>query len=111
MKDPCHEQPKMRTLSMIVASTLLAAAPVGAQSQPHPFQAPLPAAALAKASPALRTANLSPAQCRAELSRRRLDVKRAGRAAPGVATPVRLGGEIGGVRFIAPGARSPYGIL
>jgi hypothetical protein len=101
----------MRAFVLILAGALLAAAPAAAEDPAHPFQAPLPSAALGKASPALRAANLSPAQCRAELSRRRLAVKRAGRAAPGVATPLRLAGAIGGVRFVAPGARSPYGIL
>ena len=101
----------MRLLALIVASALLAVAPAAAQSAAQPFQAPLPAAGLGKASPALQAANLSPAQCRAELGRRRLSVKRAGRAAPGVATPVRLAGALSGVRFVAPGASSPYGIL
>lgn len=74
----------------------------------HPFHDPV--APNGKA-PAMRTANLSPAACRAELARRKLPARRVGGNVPGIATPVRLDGEIGGVRFVAPGGKSPYGLL
>ncbi|MCA9595007.1 MAG: extensin family protein [Myxococcales bacterium] len=62
-------------------------------------------------TPAHRWANLSPAACRAELAKQKLAVGRARRATPGVANPRRITGKIGGVRFVAPGGKSPYGIL
>jgi hypothetical protein len=74
----------------------------------HPFHEPLGAGGKA---PAMRIANLSPAACRAELVKRGLPTKPAGTALRGIATPVRLTGPIRGVRFGAPGGRSPYGVL
>lgn len=59
----------------------------------------------------MRYANLSPAQCRKELARRKLKLKRWHGAAKGVATPLRFDGDIGGIRYVAPGGKSPYGIL
>jgi hypothetical protein len=72
---------------------------------------PLPSAIVQKSSPASRWVGLSPQQCLAELGRRKLGVTRYRGAAVGVATPVRVTGPIDGVRFITPGAKSPYGIL
>lgn len=42
---------------------------------------------------------------------RGLPVERVGGATPGVATPVRLTGPLGGVEFRAPGRKSIYGVL
>ncbi len=75
------------------------------------YQEPLPAAVVTKTSPASRWAGLSTAQCLAELGRRKLGVVRNKKAAGGVSMPVRVSGPIAGVRFITPGAKSPYGIL
>lgn len=75
------------------------------------YQQPLPSAIAPKASPASRWASLSGAQCLAEAGRRKLGLVRWKGAALGVSTPVRVKGPIGGVRFVTPGARSPYGIL
>lgn len=97
--------------ALAVAAAWLVVGPASADSAIEPFDAPMPRPELGRSAPVLRIANLSPAQCRAELARRKLPVKRAGRAAPGVATPLRLTGPVGGVRFIAPGGKSPYGIL
>ncbi len=77
----------------------------------HAFQEPLPGSVAFAKTPAHHWANLSPAACRAELAKKKLPVKRAGRATPGVANPRRIAGPIGGVRFVAPGGKSPYGIL
>jgi hypothetical protein len=71
----------------------------------------LPSPIVGKATPASRAASLSGSQCLAELARRKLAVARAKRAATGVNTPVRVTGPIGGVRFVTPGQKSPYGIL
>jgi hypothetical protein len=57
-----------------------------------------------------RIANASPGQCREEVRRRKLSVTLLGGVA-GVAAPVRLAGELSGVRFVAPGRKSVYGIL
>jgi len=66
---------------------------------------------VAKTTPASRWAGVSPSQCLAEVARRKLGVTRFRGAAVGVATPVRVTGAIAGVRFVAPGGKSPYGIL
>jgi len=58
-----------------------------------------------------RIANASPATCRAELKRRKLPVAFVGGNVKGIATPLRLTGELRGVRFIAPGKKSVYGML
>jgi hypothetical protein len=72
---------------------------------------PLPTPIAAKTAPASRWASVSPAQCLAEVARRKLGVTRFRGAAIGVATPMRVTGPIGGVSFVAPGRKSPYGIL
>ncbi len=58
-----------------------------------------------------RIANASPGGCRTELKRRKLPVSFVGGNVKGIATPVRLTGELRGVRFIAPGKKSVYGML
>ena len=75
------------------------------------YSEPLPSPIVAKTSLGLRWASLSQQQCLAEVARRKLGVTRFRGAAVGVATPVRVTGPIGGVRFVTPGAKSPYGIL
>jgi hypothetical protein len=75
------------------------------------YLAPLPSPIVAKSAPASRWAGLGGAQCWAEVARRKIAVSRYRGAAVGVATPVRLTGPIGGVRFVAPGPKTPYGIL
>ena len=72
---------------------------------------PLPTKLVAKTSKASRAASLSPQQCAGELTRRKLGVTRWKGFALGVATPVRVTGDISGVRFVTPGRKSPYGIL
>jgi hypothetical protein len=76
------------------------------------YQEPLPPPVVAKRSKASRLASLSTSQCWGELSRRKLTgVTRFRGAKAGVAAPVRLTGPLNGVRFLTPGAKSPYGIL
>jgi hypothetical protein len=75
------------------------------------YQEPLPSPLVGKTTPASRAASLSGPQCLAEVARRKLAITRAKRAATGVNTPVRVTGPIGGVRFLTPGQKSPYGIL
>lgn len=70
---------------------------------------PLPTP-VTRTSKASRLANLSPQQCRRELARRKLAVTPV-KGFAGVASPLRMTGEIAGVRFVAPGRRSPYGVL
>jgi hypothetical protein len=86
-------------------------APPPAPAPSQPFTAPLPPRESLPKSSATRLANLSPGQCSAELRRRGIKSKRAGRAAPGVATPLRLDAVLRGVRFVTPGQKSVYGIL
>jgi len=75
------------------------------------YAEPLPSPIVVKSSLASRWAGLSGASCWAEVTRRKLSVTRFRGAAVGVATPVRVTGPIGGVRFVTPGKKSPYGIL
>jgi hypothetical protein len=77
----------------------------------QPFTAPLPARETMPKSSATRFASLSSTQCRAELRKRGIKSKGPGKPAPGVASPLRLDGPLHGVRFVAPGAKSVYGIL
>jgi len=78
-------------------------------SDNEPFKQPVPLGLAARA-PANRYANLSPWQCRKELSRRRLPVKRY-RNAKGIAVPLRLTEALDGVRFNDGGQRSPFSML
>jgi hypothetical protein len=77
----------------------------------HAFHQALPSASLPANAPASRAANLSPAQCRSELRKRKLPVKRAKRGAAGVANPLRLEAPLHGVRFALPRPPSPYGVM
>jgi hypothetical protein len=72
---------------------------------------PLPPKLVPKTSKASRAASLSPQQCARELLQRKLGVTRWKGFARGVATPLRVTGDIAGVRFVTPGRKSPYGIL
>lgn len=72
---------------------------------------PLPSPIVGKISTASRFAGMTGAQCWAEVARRKLPLTRVRGAAVGVATPVRVNGALGGVRFVTPGSKSPYGIL
>ncbi len=78
---------------------------------PYPFQAPLPHKWLPNKSPAVRDANLSPAQCRARLRKRKLPLSGVRIATPGVANPRRIAGRLHHVKFITPRRPSPYGLL
>lgn len=84
---------------------------VAATPQSYPFEQPLPGPHLAPSAPAMLSANLSPARCNARRRAAGLAVAPAHIAAPGVATPLRITGRIGGVRFVTPRAPSPYGVL
>lgn len=75
------------------------------------YAEPLPSPIVPKSSLASRWAGLSGASCWAEVTRRKLPVTRFRGAAVGVATPLRVTGPLGGVRFVTPGKKSPYGIL
>jgi hypothetical protein len=87
-------------------------APADAVTAVASYQEPLPPLVVAKSSKASRLASLSPSQCWAQLARRKLSgVTRFKGAKAGVAAPVRLTGPINGVRFLTPGAKSPYGVL
>jgi hypothetical protein len=82
-----------------------------AEAECASYQQPLPSPVVPKSAPAARWASLTGAQCLAEVGRRKLAVARWRGTAVGVQTPVRVTGAIGGVRFVTPGAKSPYGIL
>jgi hypothetical protein len=88
-----------------------AEAPLGQPEQRYAFHEPLAGRTLAASAPAVRYANLAPWQCRKELAARKLSVKRWDGPAKGIATPVRFSGPLEGVRFVAPGGKSPYGLL
>jgi len=106
---------RIQPLGLVVAGLLASALARGAADDAPAVQVsylePLPSPIVEKTSLASRWVGLSPGQCLAEVARRRLGVTRFRGAAVGVATPVRVTGAIGGVRFVTPGAKSPYGIL
>lgn len=77
----------------------------------HPYHAEIGDLTLPRDAPAMRYANLSPAACRQRLGQRDLELTKPNRATPGVANPRRLGGSIQGVRYMAPGGGSPFGVL
>jgi hypothetical protein len=74
------------------------------------FRLPLPAPVLPGTAPAMRHANLSPAQCRRELKKLALPFLRQ-RGTKGVANALRVDDALNGIRFIAPGKASQFGIL
>lgn len=99
-------------LSSVANSAQESGSPADAVTAVTSYQQPLPPPVVAKSSKASRLASLSASQCWAELGRRKLTgVTRFKGAKAGVAAPVRLTGPINGVRFLTPGARSPYGVL
>jgi hypothetical protein len=83
----------------LTASMLFVACPSAADTPRFPKAA------------AARVASLTPAQCRAELTRRHVETRPASGSYPGVATPLRLSGALHGVRFRTPGVHSRYGVL
>jgi hypothetical protein len=88
------------------------AASAGAGNAPEaPYRAALDERETPAQRSAARLASTSPAQCRAELKRRKLAIVHTGGSTPGVATPVRLSGELEGIRFLTPGRKSVFGVL
>ncbi len=59
----------------------------------------------------MRYANLSPAQCRAEVKKRGLPLERDRRPTPGVGTALRFAGPLEGVKFLAGNWKTPYGVM
>lgn len=76
----------------------------------HDFQRAPATVPISRTASAMLHANLSPAQCRTRLAAKKASFKRQG-PTPGIANPLRITGSIGGVRFVAPGGKSPYGLL
>jgi hypothetical protein len=59
----------------------------------------------------MRHASLSPAACRAELTRQKLGARSAGGNTRGIATPLRLPQTLSSVRFITAPSSSRFGLL
>lgn len=76
-----------------------------------PFNDPLPDASAARKAAATHYGNFFSAQCRAEIKKRKIEVKPGYGPARGISTPLRLAGPLHGVRFVTPGAKSVYGML
>lgn len=76
-----------------------------------PFHEPMPSRVLPKDASAMRNANLSPAQCRKELQRRKLPMERQRKGVKGVAEAYRVAGPLNSVTFVTARSPSPYGIL
>lgn len=77
----------------------------------YAFQDPLPEQWLASAAAAMVSGNMSPSACKKAALKLGPSVAGAGRAAAGVATPMRVTAAIGGVRFITPPKSVPYGVM
>jgi len=104
--------PALASGALITGGLVLGSPPALANTaEPADYRQSLPAGGISKASKAARWAGLSPGQCQAEVTRRGLGVKRWKGFAVGVATPMRVTAAIGGVRFLTPGGKSPYGVL
>lgn len=110
---PRSARPSRRWWAPALGLALLGPARVHAEAatESASYLEPLPSAIVTKTSLATRRAELGGAACLAEVAHRKLAVQRWSGAAVGVATPVRVTGPIGGVRFVTPGKKSPYGIL
>lgn len=108
---------RLRALALSLAAGLalaISAAPSAAETagtMAASYLEPLPPSVIPKTSSASRWASLGPKQCLAEVKRRKLGVTRSKGSAAGVAAPVRITGPLGGVRFVTPGRKSPYGVL
>ena len=76
-----------------------------------PFSYQAPVLARGKDAPGSRYAGLSDGACRKEVKRRALPVDEKTKGASGVASPMRLGGPLHGVRFVTPGPSSPFGVV
>jgi hypothetical protein len=99
-------------VSSVASSAQESGAPADAVTAVASYQQPLPPLVVPKSSKASRLASLSASQCWAEVGRRKLvGVTRFKGAKAGVSAPVRLTGPLNGVRFVTPGAKSPYGVL
>jgi hypothetical protein len=98
-----------RVVLLLLSMSWAASAEPGAELEP--FQRALEQRATAAGTRAQRIAGLSPGQCSSELKRRKLTLKSFRGSAKGVALPLRLSAEVGGVRYVAPGGKSPYGVL
>lgn len=85
--------------------------PVASATPPQPFQRnPNTSVPIGAKSVARRYGNLSPVACAKQLPALKGVFKRVG-AQKGVASPVRVVGEIEGVRFRVPGEKSKFGVL
>ncbi len=73
------------------------------------YRVPIPP--LTKSAPAVRYAELTPAACRAELKQRNLPLTPEKKQVRGIADPVRITGDLNGVRIISPPSPSPFGLL
>lgn len=82
-----------------------------ARVRPHAFQREFTASRASQKAPASLHANLSPAQCRTRLAATKTTAFKRQGPTSGIANPLRIAGEVGGVRFVAPGGKSPYGLL
>ena len=80
-----------------------------ASSESFAYQMPVPA--LDGAASATRVASLSDGDCQKEVARLGVPVDRKVKKASGVTSPMHLTGPLHGVRFVTPGASSPYGVL
>lgn len=80
-------------------------------SENPPFRKPLPDLATLVRGSAMKNANLSEKQCRARLKEIGLTHQRVYGGAAGIATPLRLTGPIGDVKFLTAGPKSKFSLL
>jgi hypothetical protein len=80
-------------------------------SEKPAFREPLPDLATLVRGSAMKHANLSEKQCRAQLEARGLAHQRVYGGAQGIATPLRLTGPVNGVKFLTAGPKSKFSLL
>lgn len=103
--------PQTATDTPVASVVTSEASPVPTAIPPQPFQSnPNTSVSISAKSVARRYGNLSPAACAKQLPAFKGMFKRVG-AQKGVASPVRVVGEIEGVRFRVPGEKSKFGVL
>jgi hypothetical protein len=104
--------PRSRLITLIGVLSCASFAQGAVQLSEKPaFREPLPDLATLVRGSAMKNANLSEKQCRAQLKDRGLAHQRVYGGAAGIATPLRLTGPVNDVKFLTAGPKSKFSLL